>query len=42
MQALRVQLLLILDLGTRWERVVSIAPRPRFTPGKGAPVPVGQ
>jgi hypothetical protein len=44
MQALRteVYLLLILDLGTRWEWVVSVRPRPCFTPGKGSPVPIGQ
>jgi hypothetical protein len=29
-----VELLLILDLGTRWGWVVSITPRPRFTPGE--------
>jgi hypothetical protein len=29
-----VQLLLILNLGTRWGWVVSITPRPRFTPGE--------
>jgi hypothetical protein len=28
-----VQLLLILDLGTKWIWVVSVTPRPRFTPG---------
>jgi hypothetical protein len=36
MQAPRVrgvQLLLILDLGSRWGRVVSVTPRPLFTPG---------
>jgi hypothetical protein len=27
-----VQLLLILDLDTRWKRVVSVTPRPRFSP----------
>jgi hypothetical protein len=32
-----VQLLLILNLDTRWGWVVSITPRPRFTPGKRAP-----
>jgi hypothetical protein len=29
-----VQLLLILNLGTRWGWVVSITPQPRFTPGE--------
>jgi hypothetical protein len=29
-----LQLLLILDLGTRWEWVVSGTPRPRFNPGE--------
>jgi hypothetical protein len=29
-----VELLLIYDLGTRWGWVVSVTPRPRFTPGK--------
>jgi hypothetical protein len=28
---------LILNLGTRWERVVSVTPRPRFTPGERTP-----
>jgi hypothetical protein len=42
-----VQLLLILDLGTRWEWVISVAsrhvtPRPRLAPGKGPPVPTVQ
>jgi hypothetical protein len=32
-----VYLLLILDLGTRWRRVASVTPRPRFAPGKGPP-----
>jgi hypothetical protein len=32
-----VQLLLILNLGTRWGWVVSITPRPRFTPRERAP-----
>jgi hypothetical protein len=32
-----VQLLLILNLGTRWEYVVSVTPRPRFTPGERTP-----
>jgi hypothetical protein len=36
-----VQLLLILDLGTRWGEVLSVTPRPRFTSGKGSPVPGG-
>jgi hypothetical protein len=28
---------LLLNLGTRWGLVVSVTPRPRFTPGKRAP-----
>jgi hypothetical protein len=32
-----VQLLLILNLGTRWGWVVSVTPWPRFTPGKRTP-----
>jgi hypothetical protein len=32
-----IQLLLILDLGTRWGWVVSVTPRPRFTPGERTP-----
>jgi hypothetical protein len=32
-----VQLLLILDLGSRWRWVVSVTPRPRFTPGERTP-----
>jgi hypothetical protein len=32
-----VLLLLILNLGTRWGWVVSITPRPRFSPGKRTP-----
>jgi hypothetical protein len=32
-----VWLLLILKLGTRWGWVVSVTPRPRFTPGKRTP-----
>jgi hypothetical protein len=32
-----VQLLLILDLGTRWGRVVSFTPRPRFSPRERTP-----
>jgi hypothetical protein len=32
-----VQLLLILKLGTRWGWVVSVTPRPRFTPGERTP-----
>jgi hypothetical protein len=36
------KLLLIHDLGTRWGRVVSVTPRPRFAPGKGPAVPIGQ
>jgi hypothetical protein len=34
--------LLILNLGTKWGWVVSITTRPRFTPGKGPPVPIEQ
>jgi hypothetical protein len=34
------KLLLILYLGTRWRWVVT--PWPRFSPGKGLPVPIGQ
>jgi hypothetical protein len=37
-----VQLLLIHDLGTRWGWVVSVTPRPRFSPGEGPPVPIVQ
>jgi hypothetical protein len=37
-----VQLLLILNLDTRCGWVVSITPRPRFTPVKGTPVPIVQ
>jgi hypothetical protein len=33
--------LLILDLGTRLGLVVSVTPRPRFTPGKGPSVRIG-
>jgi hypothetical protein len=32
-----IQLLIILDLGTRWEWVVSVTLRPRFTPGERTP-----
>jgi hypothetical protein len=32
-----VQLLLILDLGTRWGWVVSVTPWPRFSPGERTP-----
>jgi hypothetical protein len=32
-----VQLLLILDLGTRWGWVVSVTPRPRFNPRERTP-----
>jgi hypothetical protein len=32
-----VQLLLILDLGSIWGWVVSVTPRPRFTPGEKTP-----
>jgi hypothetical protein len=31
------ELLLILDLVTRWECVVSVTPRPCFTPGESTP-----
>jgi hypothetical protein len=37
-----VQLLLILNLSTRWWWVVSITPQPCFTPGKEPLVPTGQ
>jgi hypothetical protein len=37
-----VQLLLIFDLGTRWGWVVSITPRPSFSPVKGPPVAIVQ
>jgi hypothetical protein len=37
-----VQLLLIHDLGTKWGWVVGLTPRPRFNPGKGPPIPIGQ
>jgi hypothetical protein len=30
-----------LTSATRWRWVVSVTPRPRFTPGKGPPVPIG-
>jgi hypothetical protein len=33
-------LLLILDLGTRWGWVVSVTPRPRFTPGRDPRYPL--
>jgi hypothetical protein len=32
-----VQLLLIFNLGTRWGWVVSVTPRPRFTPEEKTP-----
>jgi hypothetical protein len=32
-----VQLIFILDLGTRWGWVVSVTPLPRFTPGERTP-----
>jgi hypothetical protein len=39
----KVQLLLILDLGTRWGWVVSVyAPAAFLHPGKGPPVPIVQ
>jgi hypothetical protein len=34
-----IYLILVFDLGTRWGRVVSVTPQPRFAPGKGPPVP---
>jgi hypothetical protein len=37
-----VKLLLILDLCTRWGWMVSVTPRPRFSPGEGTPVPIVQ
>jgi hypothetical protein len=37
-----IQLLLILDLGSRWELVVSVTLWPRFIPGESTPVPVVQ
>jgi hypothetical protein len=37
-----MEALLILDLGTRWGWVVSVTPRPRFTPEERPPVPIGQ
>jgi hypothetical protein len=37
-----VELLLILDLDTRWWWVVSGTPRPRFAPGIGPAVPIVQ
>jgi hypothetical protein len=37
-----VQLLLIHNLSTRWEWVLSVMPWPRFTPGKGPLVPTVQ
>jgi hypothetical protein len=38
----RVELLLILDLGTRWEWVISVTTRPRFTAREGSPIPIRQ
>jgi hypothetical protein len=38
----KMQLLLVLDLGIRWGWLVSVTPRPRYTPGKGPPVPIVQ
>jgi hypothetical protein len=38
----RRSIALNLDLGTRWRYVVRVTPRPRFTPGKGPPVPIVQ
>jgi hypothetical protein len=32
-----VELLLILDLGTRWGWVIRVTPRPHFTPGESTP-----
>jgi hypothetical protein len=40
-----LKILLMLDLGTRWGgggRVVSVTPRPRFTPEEGPLIPTGQ
>jgi hypothetical protein len=37
MEREEVQLLLILNLGTRWGWVVSITPQPRFIPGERTP-----
>jgi hypothetical protein len=37
-----IQLLLILDLGTRGVWAVSVTPRPRFIPRKGLPAPIVQ
>jgi hypothetical protein len=37
-----IQLLLILNLGTRWGWVVNITPWLRFTLGKGPPAPIEQ
>jgi hypothetical protein len=37
-----IELLLIHDLGTRWGWVVSVTPRPRFTPAERTPVPIVQ
>jgi hypothetical protein len=42
MQAPSGELLLILNLRSRWGWVVSITLRPRFAPWKGPPVPFGQ
>jgi hypothetical protein len=36
------KLLFILNLGTRWWWVVYVTPRPRFTLGKGPPLPIVQ
>jgi hypothetical protein len=38
----QLELLLILDLGTRWVWVVNVTPRTRFALGKGPPVPIVQ
>jgi hypothetical protein len=39
----RIQLLLILDLGNRWGWVISVTPRPRFSPAERTPpVPIVQ
>lgn len=36
-----IYILLILDFGPMWRQVVSLAPRLRFTTGKGPMVPIG-
>jgi hypothetical protein len=37
LRAGEVKLLLFLDIGTRWGWVVSVTPRPRFSPGERTP-----